>query len=57
MSKRGEFLQPLPGCVSLFLFLSGGSLRSAPANFLSPRWGGEASEAEEWVDAIQGLPL
>src|SRR5881397_701511 len=37
---RGEHLQPLPGRVSLFLFYPGGSLRSPPANFLSPRWGG-----------------
>jgi len=37
--QRGEFLQPMPRCVSLFLFYPG-FLRSPPAKFLPPRWGG-----------------
>src|SRR5437870_3557606 len=37
---RGELLQPPAGVHIVILLLSGGSLRSPPANHPSPRWGG-----------------
>src|SRR5437867_13144009 len=39
---RGEILQPLPGCASLFPFLPGGSLRSPPAKLPAPLQGAPA---------------